>query len=343
VTLQSSARGADPEIAALGPWFHNLHLPDGRQTAPDHPLGDFPAFKWRQIAGAIDEDLSGATALDIGCNAGFYSFQLAARGARVLAIDSDEHYLRQARWAARRLDPAGRVTFATMQVYDLAHTEERYDVVLFLGVLYHLRHPQLALDAVARLVAGRLVFQTLTMPGGEPVEPPDDLPLQERARLTEPGWPRLAFVERSLAGDPTNWWVADDACARAMLRSAGLRIAATPGEEIYVCEPAPDEDAARTAREAELSAAAGFSQRKYTPIAPVRLIPPECQRSGASSTASPGASSSATASSSSRTSSAPLSAHHCDSAMPTIRRYRRSPAHSGSRSRWKVTSGSGPV
>ena len=33
------------EIAELGPWFHNLHLPDGRQTAPDHPLGDFPAFK----------------------------------------------------------------------------------------------------------------------------------------------------------------------------------------------------------------------------------------------------------------------------------------------------------
>lgn len=265
MSLQSSAHGVDPEIAALGPWFHNLHLPDGRRTAPDHPLGDFPDFKWRQIAGAIDEDLRGATALDIGCNAGFYSFQLAARGARVLAIDSDERYLRQARWAARWLDPAGRVTFTPMQVYDLAHTAECYDVVLFLGVLYHLRHPQLALDAIARVVAGRLVFQTLTMPGEEPVDPPPDLPISERARLAGPGWPRLAFVERSLAGDPTNWWVADDACARAMLRSAGLRIVATPGEETYVCEPARDEDTAREAREAELSAASGSSQRKYTP------------------------------------------------------------------------------
>src|SRR4029079_837219 len=43
----------DPEIAALGPWFHNLHLPDGRLTAPNHPLGDFPAFKWREIGRAL--------------------------------------------------------------------------------------------------------------------------------------------------------------------------------------------------------------------------------------------------------------------------------------------------
>jgi tRNA (mo5U34)-methyltransferase len=271
MSLQSSAGEVDEEIAALGPWFHNLHLPDGRRTAPDHPLGDFPDFKWRQIAGAIDEDLTGATALDIGCNAGFYSFQLASRGARVLGIDSDEHYLRQAGWAARWLDPRGRVTFELMQVYDLARTVERYELVLFMGVLYHLRHPQLALDIVARLVARRLVFQTLTMDGAEPVDPPADLPLAQRSRLVGPGWPRLAFIERALAGDPTNWWVADDACARAMLRSAGLRVLATPGHEIYVCEPSPTEDEElRRARESELSAvigasSAGSSHRKYTP------------------------------------------------------------------------------
>ncbi len=257
MTLQSSLGSGDREIAGLGPWFHNLHLPDGRNTAPDHPLGDFPDFKWRQLAPVIDDDLTGVTALDIGCNAGFYSFQLAARGARVLGIDSDEHYLRQARWAARLLDPCRRVTFAAMQVYDLARIRRTFDLVLFMGVLYHLRHPQLALDLVARTVTNRLVFQTLTMPGADPVDPPADLPLTERDRLAAPGWPRLAFVERSLAGDPTNWWVADDACARAMLRSAGMRIIATPGHEIYVCEPDDGEKATRAIRDAELSAAIG--------------------------------------------------------------------------------------
>jgi tRNA (mo5U34)-methyltransferase len=238
----------------LGPWFHNLHLPGGVQTAPDHPLGDFPAFKWRQIAAHVPADLRGARALDIGCNAGFYSFELAARGASVLAVDVDEHYLRQARWAARQLDPDGRVEFRRMTVYALADRDECFDVVLFLGVLYHLRHPLLALDVVAERVGGRMVLQTLTMPGEAPVEAPEDLSIGERAALAGPGWPRAAFIERHLAGDPTNWWAPDDACVRSMVRSAGLRVTAAPAHEIYVCEPDPEHDHARSFRAAELDA-----------------------------------------------------------------------------------------
>ena len=70
--------------AALGPWFHNIDL-GGVMTAPDHFLGDYPAVKWRRFAHAIPADLGGKTVLDIGCNAGFYSMQMKARGAsRVL-------------------------------------------------------------------------------------------------------------------------------------------------------------------------------------------------------------------------------------------------------------------
>ena len=112
-------------LEALGPWFHNLHLPDGTQTAPEHPLGDYPSYKWQLLAPALPADLDGWTALDIGCNAGFYSFQLAARGAEVLALDLDEHYLRQGRWAAQLLDPEGRVEFRQGSVYDLVEVQGR--------------------------------------------------------------------------------------------------------------------------------------------------------------------------------------------------------------------------
>jgi len=250
------------QIAELAPWFHNLHLPSGHQTAPDHPLGDFPSVKWRQIEGCLSTDLAGSRVLDIGCNAGFYSFEVAARGASVLAIDMDPHYLRQGRWAASMLDPERRVQFAQMQVYDLVELDEQFDIVLFLGVLYHLRYPLLALDLVARLVRSRMVLQTLTMPGEEPRATPDDLPLHARAELLSPGWPRAAFVERSLAGDPTNWWVPDDACVTAMLRSAGLRAVARPGHEIYLCEPDPEHDRAAPFREAELRAAMRLDQSR---------------------------------------------------------------------------------
>ena len=242
-------------IAELGPWFHNLHLPDGRETAPEHPLGDFPAFKWQQIEGCLPADLTGARALDIGCNAGFYSFQLAARGAEVLALDLDRHYLDQGRWAAQLLDPEGRVEFRQGSVYDLVDVDGSFEVVLFMGVLYHLRYPLLALDVVAEKVGGKLVLQTLTMPGGEGPGAPEDLPIDERKRLAEPGWPRAAFVEHKLAGDPTNWWAADAACVEAMARSAGLRVTDRPGHEIWICEREQEHDHARDLRTMELLAA----------------------------------------------------------------------------------------
>jgi len=234
MTLQS-AGAARPEIQELGPWFHNLHLPGGIETAPDHPLGDFPSFKWQEVEAAIPGDLTGWRALDIGCNAGFYSFELAKRGAAVTGIDMDEHYLRQARWARDRL--ALDVDFRRETVYDLARTSERFDLVLFMGVLYHLRYPLLALDAVAEKVERLLVFQTLTMPGDDVIETPRDVDIADRERLLDPGWPRMAFIEHRLAGDPTNWWAPSHAAVEAMLRSTGLDVVERPGHEIYVCRP----------------------------------------------------------------------------------------------------------
>jgi tRNA (mo5U34)-methyltransferase len=260
MTEISKASLAD-EIAALGPWFHNLHLPDGTQTVPDHFLGDFPSFKWRQIQDHLPRDLAGWTALDIGCNAGFYSFELARRGAAVTGIDHDPHYLRQAHWAAEQFGLGSRVRFLEMQVYDLAAHLETYDLVLFMGVLYHLRYPLLGLDVVARKVRRRLIFQTLTMPGEEVCDPPADLPIYDRDLMQDPGWPKLAFIEHRLADDPTNWWAPNHAAVEAMLRSAGLQVLERPGHEIYICEPRePREETAWI--EAEMRAATGFHRHR---------------------------------------------------------------------------------
>jgi tRNA (mo5U34)-methyltransferase len=225
------------KIEELKPWFHNLHLPDGQQTAPEHPLGDFPSFKWKQISPLLPADLTGWNVLDIGCNAGFYSFELARRGATVSAIDRDPHYLQQARWAAEQFGLERHIQFKQMQVYDLARTDTRYDLVWFMGVFYHLRYPFLALNTVARRVKRLMVFQTLMMPDREVIRPAPDLDLCGREILLERGWPKMAFVERRLADDPTNWWIPNHACVEAMLRSSGLRVTSTPADEIYLCEP----------------------------------------------------------------------------------------------------------
>ncbi len=223
------------QIAERGPWFHNLHLPGGVQTAPDHPLGDFPRFKWQHMAPHVPDDLHGCSALDVGCNAGYYSFELARRGADVVAIDTGERYLAQAAWAADQLHLADRIRFRRMDVYDLPSLQQPFDLVLFLGVFYHLRYPLLALDLVTSVTNGTLYFQTLTLPQEGQPECPDNITILERERLVHSAWPKMAFIEKSLEGDPTNWWVPNHAAVHAMLRSCGWQCYEYLEEEIYRC------------------------------------------------------------------------------------------------------------
>src|SRR3954462_4684061 len=147
-------------VKALGKWFHNLEL-NGVSTAPDHFLGDYPRIKWRKFSHALPEDLRGATVLDVGCNAGFYCFEMKRRGAgRVLGVDSSREYLAQARFAAEALKLD--VDFRQLSTYQLSELKERFDIVLFMGVLYHLRHPLLALDLLhEHVVSETLVFQSM--------------------------------------------------------------------------------------------------------------------------------------------------------------------------------------
>jgi tRNA (mo5U34)-methyltransferase len=220
-------------VEALGPWFHNLDL-NGVRTAPEHFLGDYPAVKWRRFADRIP-DVTGRTVLDIGCNAGFYSIEMKRRGAaRVVGVDSDEGYLTQARFAAKvsGLD----IEFRRLSVYDLGALGERFDIVLFMGVLYHLRHPLLALDLIhAHVAHDVLVFQSMQR-GSDTVDAlKEDYDFWDTEQFDGAGYPKLHFVEHDYAGDWTNWWIPNRACAEAMLRSAGFEITAHPEAEVYIC------------------------------------------------------------------------------------------------------------
>jgi tRNA (mo5U34)-methyltransferase len=224
-------------IAALGPWFHNMNL-GGVWTAPDHFLGNYPAVKWQRFAHALPSDLSGKRVLDIGCNAGFYALEMKRRGAdRVLGIDWDDRYLAQARFAAEVEDLD--VEFRKLSVYDLGALGERYDLVLFMGVLYHLRHPLLALDLIHEHVADDLlVFQSMQRGSDEVTAVALDYDFNEVEHFDAPGYPKLHFIEHRYAGDITNWWTPNAACTEAMLRSAGFEPLSHPEQEVYVCRRA---------------------------------------------------------------------------------------------------------
>lgn len=222
------------QIESLGPWFHNLRL-GGIQTAPEHFLGDYPQIKFEGFRDALPADMTGKTVLDIGCNAGFYSFEMKRRGAaRVVAIDSDERYLAQARFAARieGLD----VEFRRLSIWEIAALGETFDLVIFMGVLYHLRHPLLALDLIYEYAARDLLLFQSMQRGSRNIAPVErDYDFNAPAPFDDPGYPKLHFVEHSYSHDGTNWWIPNRACVEAMLRSAGFAMEAHPEDEVYLC------------------------------------------------------------------------------------------------------------
>ncbi len=225
--------------AELGPWFHNMEL-SGVQTAPEHFLGDYPAVKWRHFADAIPADLTGKTVLDIGCNGGFYSMEMKRRGAdRVVGIDFDDDYLAQARFAAsvEGLD----IEFRQMSVYDVAQLGERFDVVFFIGVLYHLRHPLLALDLIHEHVTRR--------PAGVPVHAarqPGHAGDRRGLRFLRDGVVRPARLSRSCTSSST--------ATRTTTPTGGRRTAPAPPP----CCAAPG-SASRRCRRRRCSSAATSS------------------------------------------------------------------------------------
>jgi tRNA (mo5U34)-methyltransferase len=186
-------------------WFHRIDLGRGLIT----PGLDDTAAKLSRVQ--LPADLTGRSVLDIGAWDGFFSFEAERRGAsRVLAVDSfcwnGEGWGSKAGFELARRALNSKVEDAEMEVLDLAPEKiGTFDVVLFFGVLYHLRHPLLALEKVSSVTKSHLILETKV-----------DL-LSVRA-------PAMAFyVGDELNGDPTNWWAPNIPGLCDMLRSVGFR------------------------------------------------------------------------------------------------------------------------
>jgi tRNA (mo5U34)-methyltransferase len=103
-------------------------------------------------------------------------------------------------------------------------------------VLYHLRHPLLALDLIHDHVAADLfVFQSMLRGSSDVDAVEENYDFWSTSHFDDPGYPKMHFVEHRYADDWTNWWFPNRACAEAMLRSAGFTIEDHPEDEVYIC------------------------------------------------------------------------------------------------------------
>lgn len=184
-------------LADKGFW-HSFELPDGTVIQGVH---DLDAQKRRLARFPIPADLRGKRVLDIGAWDGWFSFELERRGAEVVAIDRWEN---PRFWEIRRLMNS-RVDYREMDVYELRPDRiGTFDIVLFLGVLYHVRDPLLALERVCSVCRDTAFVESLTL------KDHTDRNLLE------------FFENDELGGQFDNWFVPTPNCLAAMCRAAGF-------------------------------------------------------------------------------------------------------------------------
>lgn len=191
------------EVARV-PWFHQIDLGNGIVTP-----GVDPSETKLQTLG-MPRNLAGMSVLDVGAWDGFFSFEAERRGAsRVVAVDSfswngSNWGSKQGFLLARRA-LGSRVEDMECDVLDLDPNRlGTFDLVFFLGVLYHMRHPLLALEKVASVTRGRLILETHV-----------DMVGEHR--------PAVAFYPGSeLGNDTTNWCGPNLPALEAMLKTVGF-------------------------------------------------------------------------------------------------------------------------
>jgi len=196
-------------------WFHTIDLGGGVVTPG---IDDSPV---RLARVQLPPSLEGKTVLDIGAWDGFFSFECERRGAaRVVAADHfswhGPGWGTKAGYTLAHQALGSRVEDVDIDVMDLSPDRiGTFDVVLFLGVLYHLRHPLLALERVASVTRDYLIVETVV----------DLVGFRRPAMAFYPG--------RELNNDPTNWWGPNLPAVRGMLESLGFR-------EVIVPTPLPN-------------------------------------------------------------------------------------------------------
>ncbi len=189
-------------IAEHGRWWHEIELAPGIVTPGD----DSNRMKLPILdAIGLPVDMKGMRALDIGCSDGYFTFEMERRGASVLAIDFvPENYTG---FAAAKEILGSTAEYRMENVYNLsAEKHGQFDVVLFMGVLYHLRKPLAALDSIRSvmktggmlLVGTMLIDEYFVLPDGSVTTLNAVNPLLE----TVPLW--QSYPGDSLNGDFTN-------------------------------------------------------------------------------------------------------------------------------------------
>jgi tRNA (mo5U34)-methyltransferase len=204
------------DLIASKPWYHRIEVRPGLFTP-----GRYDPTQYMDVMG-FPQDFSGKTVLDIGTFDGFFAFEAERRGAkRVLAID--RHPIDHRGFAIAHHLRGSNVEYRVSSVYDLApEVHGVFDVVLFMGVLYHLRHPLLGIEKIHEVCKEYAFVETHVLDTAFTFKGETKRLVDLNPVLAET--PILQFYPNDeLDGDFSNWFAPNVRCVQVMLSSCGFR------------------------------------------------------------------------------------------------------------------------
>jgi tRNA (mo5U34)-methyltransferase len=196
-------------------WYHVIEVAPGIRTP-----GRYDPSQYLDIMG-FPKDFTGKTVLDIGCFDGFFSFEAERRGAKyVLGID--RHPVDHRGFAIARDLLGSKVDYRVSSVYDISPEDHgTFDVVLFLGVLYHLRHPILAIEKIHRVCRETLFLETHVLDECF-VDRERQIPLKGIHPLLVNSPIMQFYPGDELNKDLSNWFAPNIWCIELMLKTSGF-------------------------------------------------------------------------------------------------------------------------
>lgn len=219
-----SRKEAEAFIKAQPFWYHRIYLGNDVYTMPP----TFADQVWAYLKPTFPADLHGASMLDVGCNAGFFAILAKLRGAgRILGIDSIDFFFEQAEYIRNvwQMD----IEYRLMDAHDIYKIDEQFDLIMFTGILYHLKNPLQVLEDIGRCCRDAVMVETEVIPEDPRNVVVARVGLRGKATLTPTTKGFMKFYERNeLNDDASNWWAPDTECLLGMLRVAGFKYFSRP-------------------------------------------------------------------------------------------------------------------
>lgn len=220
-----TTKQAERFIKSYSYWYQRIDIGNGKFTMEIGPA--FHEMVWEKFKPIFPNKLNGASVLDIGTNAGYFPIEFKKIGAGyTVGLEFIDEFIDQAR-KIKKIYGLTNIDYFKMDAHEVYKLKGKFDIVIFTGILYHLKNPLQVIEEVAKKCNDVILIETEAIPLNKSsiAWARDGFP----PKLVKHKVGLMKFIEGDkLNKDPTNWWIPDTECVKGMLRTGGFKYFSEP-------------------------------------------------------------------------------------------------------------------